>query len=77
MCQKGCNIFKQFYAVVLTSPYSAPKSLQVLKFPPTEKQLQYIIANKVVGNSESTPFPYSEKPKIEVIPIHIPVDIMY
>ena len=76
MCQKGCNVFKQFYAVVLTSPCSAPKSLQVLKLPPTEKQLQFIIENHVIGKTELTPFIYSEKPKLQVVPISIPVDIL-
>jgi hypothetical protein len=77
MCQKGCNIVKQFYAVVLTSQSAAPKCLQVLKYPPNEKLIHQIVATQVVGKIELTPFHYSEKPKLEIIPIHIPVDILY
>ena len=77
MCQKGCNIVKQFYAVVLVSQYAAPKCLQELKYPPNEKLLHHIVANQVVGKIDLTPFHYSEKPKLEIIPIHIPVDILY
>jgi hypothetical protein len=76
MCQKGSNLVKQFYAVMLTSACSAPKSLQVFKLPPTEKQLQFIIENHVIGKTEVTPFIYSEKPTLQVVPISIPVDIL-
>ena len=77
MCQKSCKVFKQFYAVVLTNQFAASRTLQVFKHKPTEDQIQYLISTEVVGKVEPTPFIYSEKPKIEVLPIHIPVDILY
>ena len=76
MCQKS-KVFKQFYALILTNHTSAPKSLQVFKFPPTQKQVDEIIVKQVIGKMPPTPFIYSEKPKIEIVPIHIPVDILH
>jgi hypothetical protein len=70
MCQKSSKVFKQFYAVVSSSSAFPPRSLQVFKNRPTEDQIKLVI-RKV------EPFIYSEKPKIDIIPIHIPVDILY
>lgn len=75
MCQKSSKVFKQFYAVMLTSPVS--KSLQVFKVPPTQQQIDHVIMKHVVGKIDPTPFIYSEKPRVEIIPIDIPVDILY
>ena len=77
MCQKSCKVFKQFYAVILTSPVSVSRSLQVFKAPPTKEQIDNVITRHVVGKVEPAPFIYSEKPKVEVVPIHIPIDILY
>jgi hypothetical protein len=77
MCQKSCKVFKQFYAVILTSPVSVARSLQVFKVNPTKEQIENVIARHVIGKIEPVPFIYSEKPKVEVIPIQIPVDILY
>lgn len=77
MCQKSCQVFKQFYALILTSPVSVPRSLQVFKSPPTKHQIDDIILKNVIGNVEPVPHLYSEKPKVEVVPIHISVDILY
>ena len=77
MCQKSCQVFKQFYALILTSPISVTRSLQVYKMPPTKNQIDDAILKHVVGKVEPVPHLYSEKPKVEVIPIQISVDILY
>jgi len=77
MCQKSYKVFKQFYAVVLTNQFSASRALQVFKHKPTEDQIQHIISTQIAGKIEPTPYIYSEKPKIEILPIQIPVDILY
>lgn len=77
MCQKGCQVFKQFYALMLVSPVSATRSLQVFKYPPTKDQIDMLVAKEVIGKVEPAPFIYSEKPKVEIVPIHIPVNILY
>ena len=77
MCQKSCKIFKQLYSVILTTPCAPPRSLQVFKNKPTREQLIYLISNEVIGKIEPSPHIYSEKPKIDIVQIHIPVDILY
>lgn len=77
MCQKSCQVFKQFYALMLVSPVSVTKSLQIFKLPPTQFQIDEVVRKQVIGKIEPAPFIYSEKPKVEVVPIHIPVDILY
>jgi hypothetical protein len=77
MCQKSPKAFKQIYALMLTNHSSAPRSLQVFKYPPTQKQVDEIIVKQVIGKMPPTPFIYSEKPKVEIVPIHIPLDILY
>ena len=77
MCQKSCQVFKQFYALMLVSPVSVTKSLQIFKLPPTQFQIDEVVRKQVIGKIEPAPFIYSEKPKVEVVPIHIPIDILY
>ena len=77
MCQKSCQVFKQFYALMLVSPVSVSRSLQVFKLPPTQYQIDEVVRKQVIGKMEPTPFIYSEKPKVEVVPIHIPLDILH
>jgi hypothetical protein len=75
MCQKTSKFSRKFYALMLISPVS--RSLQVFKVPPTQYQIDEVIRQKVIGKMEPTPFIYSEKPKVEVVPIQIPFDILY
>ena len=79
MCQKGGQVFKQFYALVLTTPMSVPRSLQVFKYPPTQYQIDTTIVQTVVGfkEPELELEPGTEKPLVYVVPIHIPLDILY
>lgn len=77
MCQKSSKLFKQFYAVMLTSPVSVSRSLQVFKAPPTKEQIDIVVMNHVVGKVEPAPFIYSEKPRVEVVAIQIPVHMLY
>ena len=78
MCVKSCQVFKQFFAVVMCCPtMPAPRALQVFKAPPSQLQIQQVIQNHVVGKVEPVPHIYAEKPKISVVPIHIPVHILY
>ena len=73
MCQKGSQIFKSFYAVMLTSSTSVPpKALHVFKKSPTKAQMSELIGKMpVVVNV------YDHTPKVHVVPINIPVDILY
>lgn len=73
MCQKSCKIFKSFYAVMLTSSTSVPpKALHVFKKAPTKAQMSEFIGKMpVVVNV------YDHTPKVYVVPINIPVDILY
>jgi len=78
MCQKSSKIFKQLYAVILTSnTYVAPKALQVFKNKPTADEINRIISTQVIGKIEPTPYIYSEKPKIDIVQIDIPIHIFY
>lgn len=77
MCQKACKIFKQFYAVILKNQCVPSKTLQVFKYKPTEDQIQHLILTQLTSNLEPTPYIYSEKPTIEILPIQIQVDILY
>ena len=78
MCVKGCQVFKQFFAVVMCSPsMPAPRALQVFKAPPSQLQIYNVIQKHVIGKIEPVPHIYAEKPRISVVPIHIPVDILY
>jgi len=77
MCQKAGKIYKQFYNVVLISNSASPKSLQVFKLPPTERQIQSVIVNHIVGKIKPLPYMYPDKPQLHIIPIEISVDILY
>jgi len=78
MCGKACQNFKQVHLVVLTSPtMAAPKALRVFKMPPTQRQIQEGISTNVVGKLDPQPYMYSDKPSVHVLPIHIPIDILY
>ena len=76
MCQKSSQAFKQFYAVMLTS-HNSTRSLQVFKTAPTKEQLNRVVVNHVIGKVESVPHMYADRPRIEVVPIHIPYHILY
>ena len=76
MCQK-VRIFKQFHAVMMTNHSVAPKTLHVFKHAPSPQQVDQVVQKYVLGKKmEATPFIYSEKPQIHVVPIHISPDIM-
>lgn len=76
MCQK-VRIFKQFHAVMVTNPLIAPKTLHVFKSAPSQQQIDQVVHKYLIGKKiEPTPFIYSEKPQIHVVPIHISPDIM-
>jgi len=75
MCQKSGQVFKQFYALMIVSPVT--RSLKIFKLPPTQLQIDEVIRKQVIGKMEPVHFIYSEKPKVEVVPIHIPFDILY
>jgi len=78
MCQKTGKVFKQFYALMLTShELASPKALQVFNRPPTKQQIQDVVIKHVIGKSEPVPHMYAEKPKVHLVPIHIPLDILY
>jgi hypothetical protein len=77
MCQKSTKVFRQFYALMLVSPVALTRSLQVFKLPPTQSQIDEVVRNQIIGKIEPTPFIYSEKPKVEVIPINISYDMLY
>ncbi len=78
MPNKPCQIFKYFYAVVLSSPsLHCPKALAVFNVPPTKAQLQEIICKEVIGKMPPTGHIYTERPEVRVMPLHIPLDILY
>ena len=77
MCQKGCQVFKQFYAIIVTGPATTTKTLQVFKTPPTKYQIDEAVIRNLIGKVEPVPHLYAEKPRIEVVHIHIPIDILY
>lgn len=78
MTSKSGQIFKHFYAVVLSSSsLHCPKALAIFNAPPTKAQLQEIICKEVVGKMPPTGHMYTERPEVSVMPLHIPVDILY
>jgi len=78
MCQKSCKVFKQFYAVMLTSSQlQSPKVLQVFKEVPKANVVSQLIANHVVGKSKPSSHLYGDKPEVHVVPVQIPVGILY
>jgi len=78
MSDKACQVFKKFYAVMVSSAQlQNPRVLQVFKEVPRDNVVSQLIAEHVVGKSEPSPHLYGDKPKIHVVPVHIPVDILY
>jgi hypothetical protein len=78
MCQKAGKVFKQFYAVMLTSSkLQSPKVLQIFKDSPKEHVISNLVSIHVVGKIEPSPHLYGDKPQIHVIPVQIPLDILY
>lgn len=76
MCQKNCNVFKQFYALILTSAeMTTPKVLRVYKMPPKEAQITKVISEDVVGKFPSS-HPYGNNAQVHTVPIHIPVSML-
>jgi hypothetical protein len=56
---------------------AAPKALRVFKTYPTQKQIQEVISTNVIGKLDPQPYMYSDKPSVHVLPIHIPIDVLY
>ena len=78
MCHKASTVFKQFYAVMLTSPQmKSPRVLQVYKMPPREDVVRQLISDNVIGKMEPSPHLYGDKPEVHLVPVHIPIDILY
>jgi hypothetical protein len=77
MCQKGSNVFKHFYALVIRiHPCSAPVSLQVFKLPPTQKQIESVL-KKTVLNKTDPSTQLNLATQLDVVPIQIPVNILH
>lgn len=76
MCQKT-KVFKKFHAVIMSSScMTSHRTLQVFKHYPSEKEIADAVKKYGYNKPEAVPFIYSEKPKIEVLPIHISPDIL-
>lgn len=76
MCQKSGKVFKQFYALILTSAeMKSPKVLRVYKISPNQAQISKVISDNVVGNFPSS-HPYGNSPQIHTVPIDIPVTML-
>ena len=76
MCQKNSNMFKQFYALILTSAeLKTPKVLRVYRIPPKEAQITKVISEDIVGKLPSS-HPYGNNTQIHTVPIHIPVSML-
>ena len=74
MCNKSSRVFKQFYAVMLVSPVSATRSLEVFKYPPTKTQVQSVLTKYITSKAEPLPYLYLEKPRVEIVTLNIPVN---
>jgi hypothetical protein len=76
MCQKNCNVFKQFYALILTSAeMKSPKVLRVYRTLPKEAQITKIISEDVVGKLTSSHL-YGNNTQVHTVPIHIPISML-
>ena len=76
MCQKSGKVFKQFYALILTSAeMKSPKVLRVYKISPNQAQITKVISDNVVGKFPSS-HPYGNNPQIHTVPIDIPVSML-
>jgi hypothetical protein len=80
MCQK-IKAFKQFHAVIVTSSQAPPRSLYVFNHSPSSQQVTAVVEkylfNMPLPKYESVPFIYTEKPRVEVVPINISRDILF
>jgi hypothetical protein len=45
--------------------------------PPRDDEMARLISDRVIGKLEPSPHLYGDKPEIHVVPIHIPVNILY
>lgn len=78
MCQKSCNIVKQFYAVMLTSAQlKSPKVLQVYKMPPKDVEVRRLVTEHVIGKAIPSPHLYGNNPEVHLVPIQIPLHMLY
>ena len=78
MCQKAGQVFRQFYAVMLTSPTLAkPIALQVFKSVPSEFQVSEVINKHVIGKMPPVPHSYGDKPQVHVVPIKIATEVLW
>ena len=76
MCVKG-QVFKQFFAVILSGPTMvAPHALQVFKYKPSDCQVYHIIKEHLIRKNSIPQF-YTEDTRVSVMPINIPMDILY
>jgi len=57
--------------------YSSPKSLEIFKTYPTQAQITKVFDTHVIGRSEFITCLKSEKVQLHIVPIHVPVDILY
>ena len=72
------SVVKQFYAVMLTSAQmKSPRFLQIYIMPPKEDEVRKLISENVIGKMEPSPHMYGNNPEVHLVPIHIPVDILY
>jgi hypothetical protein len=77
MCGKSCQAFKQAHALLLVTPLvAAPRVISVFKHYPTPQQIAEALAREK-PNMQPVPFIYSERSTTHVVPIHIPIDILY
>lgn len=63
--------------MMTSTSLSAPRTLQVFKNSPTKQQVDTVVQKYVINKKvEATPFIYSEKPQIHVVPVHMSPDIL-
>ena len=78
MCQKAGQVFRQFYAVILTSPSLVnPTALQVFKSVPSDLQVSEVINKHVIGKVPPVPHGYGDKPQVHVVPIKIATEVLW
>jgi len=78
MSSKASSVVKQFYAVMLTSAQiKSPRFLQIYTMPPKEDEVRKLISEHVIGKMEPSPHMYGNNPEVHLVPIHIPLDILY
>jgi hypothetical protein len=76
MCQKHANVFKQFYALILTSAeMKTPKVLQVYRIPPNQSQITKVVSEQVVGKLPSSHL-YGNNTQVHTVPLQIPISML-